>query len=130
MVELGTRGTTERVPGGNSPPTVVPAVGDPNLMRANGATLTPGKTRTPRGRHPGVGSRGREARTTTDVGESTQRMASEARKRHGDSEFTSDTEAENCRGHELSRLRPTASHSRQSLTIDRHGGRKTCKLNE
>ncbi len=64
MVELGTRGTTERVPVGNSPPTVTPAVGDPNLMSANGTTLTTGKTRTPRRRHLGVGSRGREARVT------------------------------------------------------------------
>jgi len=64
MVELGPRGATERAPVGNSPPTVARSVG-PTDRCGHKMALTPGKTRTPRPRHLGVGSRGREARMTT-----------------------------------------------------------------
>jgi hypothetical protein len=64
MVELGPRRATERARSGNSPPTVTPTF-DPSDRCGNKITLTTGKTRTPRSRHLGVGSRGREARMTT-----------------------------------------------------------------
>jgi hypothetical protein len=64
MVELGTRRATERARSGNSPPTVTPSL-DLSDRCGNKITLTPGKTRMPRPRHLGVGSRGREARMTT-----------------------------------------------------------------
>jgi hypothetical protein len=64
MVELGPRRATERARSGNSPPTVTPTL-DPSDRCGHKITLTTGKTRTPRSRHLGVGSRGREARMTT-----------------------------------------------------------------
>jgi hypothetical protein len=64
MVALGPRGATERAPVGNSPPTVARSVG-PTDRCGNKMELMPGKTRTPRPRHLGVGSRGREARMPT-----------------------------------------------------------------
>jgi hypothetical protein len=64
MVELGPRGATERAPVGNSPPTVTLSL-DLSDRCGNKIPLTTGKTRTPRPRHRGVGSRGREARMTT-----------------------------------------------------------------
>ncbi len=64
MVKLGTRRATERARSGNSPPTVTPTCG-PSDRYGNKITLTTGKTRMPGSRHPGVGSRGREARMTT-----------------------------------------------------------------
>lgn len=63
MVELGTRRATERARSGNSPPTVTPV--DSSDRCGNRITWTTGKTRTPRPRYLGVGSRGREARMTT-----------------------------------------------------------------
>ena len=63
-VELGPRYATERAWIGNSPPTVAPTL-DPSDQDGNKITLTTGKTRTPRCRHQGVGSRGREVRMTT-----------------------------------------------------------------
>ena len=64
MVELGTRRATERARSGNSPPTVT-LILDSSDRYGNKMTRTTGKTRTPRPRHLGVGSRGREARMTT-----------------------------------------------------------------
>ena len=64
MVELGTRRATERARSGNSPPTVTPSL-DLSDRCGNKMTRTPGKTRMPRPRPLGVGSRGREARMTT-----------------------------------------------------------------
>ena len=64
MVELGTRRATERARSGNSPPTATPTV-DPSDRCSTKITLTTGKTRAPRPRHLGVGSRGREATMTT-----------------------------------------------------------------
>ena len=64
MVELGPRRATERARSGNSPPTVTPSLG-PSDRDGTKITLTTGKTRTPRPRYLGVGSRGREARMTT-----------------------------------------------------------------
>src|SRR5687768_12846765 len=64
MVELGTPRATERARSGNSPPTVTPTV-DPSDRCGNKSPLTTGKTRTPRCRYLGAGSRGREARMTT-----------------------------------------------------------------
>lgn len=64
MVELGPRRATERARSGNSPPTVTPAFGSSDRS-GDKSTLTTGKTRMPRCRHRGVGSRGREARMTT-----------------------------------------------------------------
>jgi hypothetical protein len=63
-VELGTRRATERARSGNSPPTVTLTL-DLSDRYGNKSTLMTGKTRTPRSRHLGVGSRGREARMTT-----------------------------------------------------------------
>jgi len=64
MVELGPRRATERAPVGNSPPTVTLSLESSDRC-GNKITLMTGKTRTPRSRHLGVGSRGREARRTT-----------------------------------------------------------------
>jgi hypothetical protein len=64
MVELGPRRATERARSGNSPPTVT-LILESSDRYGNKSTLMTGKTRTPRSRHLGVGSRGREARMTT-----------------------------------------------------------------
>ena len=64
MVELGPRRATERARSGNSPPTVT-LILESSDRDGNKSTLMTGKTRTPRSRQLGVGSRGREARMTT-----------------------------------------------------------------